>query len=158
MGHAAPFAFTLDYKPAPAIDRMRTGTPPILSLTALDSALTVWDGVSMEAVRARSIELSELFIARVEALCPDLKLASPRDSSLRGSQVSFHFDEGYAAMQALIAQNVIGDFRAPDIMRFGFTPLYVRPEDVEEAARRLGAIICDRLWDRPEFKARSKVT
>jgi kynureninase len=158
MGHAAPFEFPLNYTPAPAIDRMRTGTPPVLSLTALDAALTVWDGVSMEAVRARSIELSELFIKHVEDLCPELELASPRDPSRRGSQVSFRFHEGYAAMQALIADNVIGDFRAPDIMRFGFTPLYVTFADVEEAARRLHVIIRDRLWDRPEFKARSKVT
>jgi kynureninase len=158
MGHAAPFEFPLNYTPAPAIDRMRTGTPPVLSLTALDAALTVWDGVPLQAVRARSIELSELFIARVEALCPDLELASPRNPAARGSQVSFRFAEGYAAMQALIADNVIGDFRAPNIMRFGFTPLYVRPEDVEEAARKLSVIMRDRLWDRPEFKARSKVT
>lgn len=158
MGHAAPFAFPLNYTPAPAIDRMRTGTPPVLSLAALDSALTVWDGISMQDVRQRSMELSDLFIARVEALCPELELASPRDATKRGSQVSFRFHEGYAAMQALIADNVIGDFRAPDIMRFGFTPLYIGFTEVEEAARRLARIIRENRWDRPEFKARSKVT
>jgi len=114
--------------------------------------------VSIEAVRARSIELSELFIARVEALCPDLVLASPRDPAKRGSQVSFRFPEGYAAMQALIADQVIGDFRAPDVMRFGFTPLYLSHADIEEAARRLSVILTERRWDQPQFKARSKVT
>jgi kynureninase len=158
MGHAAPFEFPLNYTPAPAIDRMLTGTPPILSLTALDSALTVWDGISIDAVRARSIELCDRFIARVEATCPGLVLASPRDGTKRGSQVSFRFREGYAAMQALIAEGVIGDFRAPDIMRFGFTPLYIGFDEVDEAARRLARIIAEDAWDRPEFKARSKVT
>jgi len=158
MGHNAPFAFTLDYQPAPGIERMRTGTPPVLSMAALDAALSTWDGVSIEAVRARSIELSELFIARVEALCPDLVLASPRDPAKRGSQVSFRFPEGYAAMQALIADQVIGDFRAPDVMRFGFTPLYLSHADIEEAARRLSVILTERRWDQPQFKARSKVT
>lgn len=158
MGHSAPFQFPLDYTPAPAIDRMRTGTPPILSMTALDAALTVWDGVDIAAVRARSIALSERFIARVEASCPELTLASPRDPAKRGSQVSFRFHEGYAAMQALIADGVIGDFRAPDIMRFGFTPLYVSLDDVDEAVARLGRVMDERRWDRPEFKARSKVT
>ena len=104
---------------------MRVGTPPLLAYAALEAALEAWDGVDMADVRARSIALSELFIAEVEARCPDLVLASPRDPQRRGSQVSFRFPEGYAAMQALIARGVIGDFRAPDIMRFGFTPLYL---------------------------------
>ena len=158
MGHASPFAFELSYRPAPMIDRLRAGTPPVLSMAALEAALEVWEGVDMNDVRTRSIELSEAFIAAVEALAPELELASPRDPQRRGSQASFRFDEGYAAMQALIADGVIGDFRAPDIMRFGFTPLYLSLQDVEEAARRLGAIICGRLWDRPEFHARNKVT
>ena len=102
--------------------------------------------------------LSERFIAEVAAHCPDLMLASPRDARARGSQVSFHFAHGYAAMQALIAQGVIGDFRAPDIMRFGFTPLYIDQADVVRAAGILGRIITDRLWDRPEFQARKAVT
>jgi kynureninase len=158
MGHAAPFAFPLDYAPAPAIDRMRTGTPPILSLTALDAALSVWDGIDLNDVRTRSVALCDRFISLVEASCPELTLASPREPDQRGSQVSFRFSEGYAAMQALIADNVIGDFRAPDIMRFGFTPLYVTFADVEEAAARLIRIMTERRWDRPEFKVRGKVT
>ena len=158
LGHAAPFAFDLDYRPAPGVDRMRVGTPPVLQMTALDAALDVWDGVDMADLRAASVALSERFIAEVAAHCPDLMLASPRDARERGSQVSFHFAHGYAAMQALIAQGVIGDFRAPDIMRFGFTPLYIDQADVVRAAGILGRIITDRLWDRPEFQARKAVT
>jgi kynureninase len=158
MGHAAPFAFDLGYAPAEGVNRMRVGTPPILSMASLDAALDVWDDVSMADVRARSIELSETFIAEVEARCPQLTLASPRDPAMRGSQVSFAFPEGYAAMQAAIANGVVGDFRAPDIMRFGFTPLYVSRADVVRAAETLERVLGERLWDRPEFKQRAKVT
>ncbi|WP_187970739.1 kynureninase [Aquibium microcysteis] len=158
MGHAAPFAFDLGYAPAEGVNRMRVGTPPILSMASLDAALEVWDGVSMADLRARSIELSETFIAEVEARCPQLALASPRDPERRGSQVSFAFSEGYAAMQAAIANGVVGDFRAPDIMRFGFTPLYVGLDDVLRAAATLERVMGERLWDRPEFKQRAKVT
>jgi kynureninase len=158
MGHEAPFAFDLDYRPAGGIDRMRVGTPAILSLAALHTALEVWDGVDMNALRRRSVVLSERFIKEVEARCPELELASPRDPSARGSQVSFRFREGYAAMQALIANGVIGDFRAPDIMRFGFTPLYISEADVVNAAQTLERVMRERLWDRPEYRMRSKVT
>lgn len=158
LGHKAPFAFDQSYKAAAGIARMRVGTPPILQMAALDAALDVWDGVDLDAVRARSIALSERFIAGVEATCPELVLASPRKSEDRGSQVSFHFEHGYAAMQALIAHKVIGDFRAPDIMRFGFTPLYLTLEEVEQAVEILARILRDRLWDRPEFQQRKAVT
>lgn len=158
IGHEAPFAFDLDYRPGRGVERMRVGTPPILALAALDAALDTWDGVTMDAVRARSIELSEHFIAEVERRCPDLELASPRDPYQRGSQVSFRFADGYAAMQALISKGVIGDFRAPDIMRFGFTPLYLSKGDVTRAAEILQEIMAGRLWDKPEFRTREKVT
>lgn len=158
LGHKAPFAFERDYRPAPGVARMRVGTPPVLQMTALDAALDVWEGVDMGALRAASIALSERFIAEVAEHCPDLVLASPRDPALRGSQVSFHFEQGYAAMQALIAHGVIGDFRAPDIMRFGFTPLYIDEGDVVAAAEILGRIIKDRLWDDPAYHARNAVT
>ena len=158
LGHAAPFAFDLDYRPAPGVERMRVGTPPVLQMTALDAALDVWEGVDMDALREASIALSERFIAEVAARCPDLVLASPRDAQQRGSQVSFHFAHGYAAMQALIAHGVIGDFRAPDIMRFGFTPLYIDEGDVTRAAEILARIITDRLWDDPAYHARQAVT
>ncbi|GAA6161615.1 kynureninase [Ruegeria sp. HU-ET01832] len=158
LGHEAPFAFDLDYRPGNGIERMRVGTPPIIQMTALSAAMDIWDMADMADVRAKSIELTELFITRVEATCPDLTLASPRDPAQRGSQVSFRFAEGYAAMQALIARGVIGDFRAPDIMRFGFTPLYIDAQDVENAVTILADIMTNRLWDTPEYKTRQRVT
>ncbi|WP_265516053.1 kynureninase [Nitratireductor luteus] len=158
MGHYAPFAFEQHYQPAEGINRMRVGTPPILSMASLDAALDVWADVDMQAVRKRSTELTERFIAEVETRCPELELASPRDPARRGSQVSFRFGEGYAAMRALIDRGVIGDFRAPDIMRFGFTPLYVGVEDVIEAAMHLEAVMRGRLWEWAEYQRREKVT
>lgn len=158
LGHAAPFAFDLDYRPGEGISRMRVGTPPVLQMAVLDAALDAFDGVDMADIRARSIELSEQFIAEVEASCRQVELASPRDPHARGSQVSFRFEEGYAAMQALIARGVIGDFRAPDIMRFGFCPLYNTGEDVSRAAAVLSEIITTREWDQPQFKTRKAVT
>jgi kynureninase len=158
LGHDAPFAFDLDYRPATGIERMRVGTPPLLAYAALEAALTVWEGVSMADVRARSIELSELFIAEVEARCPDLELASPRDPLARGSQVSFRFPEGYAVMQALIARGVIGDFRAPDILRFGFTPLYLDEADILRAVETIGSTMQHRLWDDEAYRRKGAVT
>lgn len=161
MGHDAPFAFEPGYRPAAGADRLRVGTPPVLSMIALEAALGAWEGVDMAELRARSISLCDLFVEEVERLCagePGLSLASPRDGRRRGSQVSFRHPEGYAVMQALIAEGVIGDFRAPDMMRFGVAPLYVREEDVREAAARLAAILRERRWDRPEFLVRAKVT
>lgn len=158
LGHEAPFAFDLDYRPGNGIERMRVGTPPMIQLAALDASMQIWDQVEMADVRAKSIELCDRFIARVEAKCPELTLASPRDGADRGSQVSFAFEEGYAAMQALIARGVIGDFRAPNIMRFGFTPLYIDEGDVDGAVEILVEIMRDRLWDRPEYKIRAAVT
>lgn len=160
MGHEAPFAFDLDYRPAPGTERMTVGTPPVLALSALDAALDVWDGIDMNEVRAKSVALTELFIAEVERRCAGfgLRLASPRDAAMRGSQVSFHCKDGYAVMQALIAEGVIGDFRAPNIMRFGFTPLCLRYADVVEAAETLERILRNETWHAPEFQKRGKVT
>ncbi|MBC9246792.1 kynureninase [Paracoccus sp. 11-3] len=158
MGHAAPFAFDMEYRPAPGIERMRVGTPPVIAMTALDAALDVWDGVDMAELRARSIELTEAFIAGVEANCPDVTLNSPRDPSLRGSQVSFRHPHAYAVMQALIAQGVVGDFRAPDVLRFGFAPLYNDPSDVARAVDILGKILRSGSWDRPDFHQKAAVT
>ncbi len=158
LGHRAPFAFEPSYRPGAGIERMRVGTPPVLALTALDCALDIWEQVDMQALRQRSVELCELFIREVEARCPMLELASPREAELRGSQVSFRFAEGYAAMQALIARGVIGDFRAPDIMRFGFCPLYIDAADVTGAAEILEDVMQNALWDAPEYKARKAVT
>lgn len=158
MGHEAPFAFDQDYRPVTGINRMTVGTPPILSLSSLHAALDVFEDVDMNDIRAKSISLSELFISEVEAKCPQLQLASPRDPHQRGSQVSFSFTEGYAVMQALIARGVIGDFRAPDIMRFGFTPLYLSHQDIVNAVEILSDILETRSWDTPAFKTRAKVT
>jgi kynureninase len=158
LGHQAPFAFDLDYRPGEGISRMRVGTPPVIQMAVLDAALDAFDGVEMADIRARSIELSEQFISEVEAGCKAVELASPRDPQARGSQVSFRFHEGYAAMQALIARGIIGDFRAPDIMRFGFCPLYNTAEDVSHAAAVLCEIIATGEWDRAEFKQRKAVT
>ncbi len=158
LGHAAPFAFDLDYRPAGGIERMRVGTPPVLQMTALDAALDVWDGIDMAEIRKASQALQQLFIAEVEARVPDVTLVSPRDPELRGSQISFAHPQGYAAMQALIAQGVIGDFRAPDVMRFGITPLYIDEDDIRAAARRMERIFKDRLWDDPTYQKRAAVT
>jgi len=158
LGHDAPFDFEQDYRPGQGIDRMRVGTPPILQIAALEAALDIWEGVDMADLRQRSIDLSELFVAEVEARCTALTLASPRDPAQRGSQVSFRFEHGYGAMQALIGLGVIGDFRAPDIMRFGLTPLYIDHADVITAARTIQKVMDERLWDRPEHQERSAVT
>ncbi len=158
LGHETPFAFDLNYRPGAGIERMRVGTPPVIQMASLAAALDIWDMTTMSDIRARSIELTEMFVALIEETCPQLTLASPRDPHKRGSQVSFRFEDGYAAMQALIARGVIGDFRAPDIMRFGFTPLYIDEDDVRQAAAIVSEIMQTRAWDRPEFKIRQKVT
>ena len=158
LGHQAPFNFDLDYRPGAGIERMRVGTPPVIQMTALAAAMDIWDMTTMNDVRTKSVALTEQFIQQVEAACPELELASPRDPQQRGSQVSFRFAEGYAAMQALIARGVIGDFRAPDVMRFGFTPLYIDEGDVAQAVEILADIMQNRLWDRSEYKVRQRVT
>ncbi|KQS04951.1 kynureninase [Sphingomonas sp. Leaf357] len=158
MGHAAPFAFDVSYRPGAGIERMRVGTPPILALAALDAALDVWDDVDMGDIRAASLRLSDLFITEVEARCPDLVLASPRDGGVRGSQVSFRHPDGYAIMQALIARGVIGDFRAPDILRFGLTPLYIGESDIVAAVDIIADVMNTRAWDAPEFRKQGLVT
>ncbi|SIT80998.1 Kynureninase [Yoonia rosea] len=158
LGHEAPFAFDLDYRPGTGIERMRVGTPPVLQMAALDASLDIWDQVDMNALRAASIALTEQFIAGVEARCPQLTLVSPRDPHGRGSQVSFAFADGYAAMQACIARNVIGDFRAPDIMRFGFCPLFIDAGDVDAAVDVIADVMDNRLWDDPVYKQVARVT
>ena len=158
LGHRAPFEFDLDYRPADAIERMRVGTPPVLQMTALEAALSVWDGIDMQDIRDASIALSGLFIEEVERRCPDLTLISPRDPQNRGSHVSFSFEHGYAAMQALISKDVIGDFRAPDVMRFGFTPLFLDRADIIRAVDILQGILDSKEWNKPEFQTKSRVT
>ena len=161
FGHADPFAFDPHYRPAGDITQYLCGTPPVISMVALEAALGLWDKVDLCDVHAKSQALTDLFIELVEARCAGhgLTLVSPRDAARRGAQVSLsHPTSGYAIISALIADGVIGDFRAPDILRFGFAPLYTRFADVWHAVDRLAAILDGRLWDRPEFHARRTVT
>jgi len=158
LGHDAPFAMELDYRPAMSTERLRVGTPPILQLSVLQEALKVWDGVDMGELRTASMRLCDLFINEVEKRCPSLTLASPRDAADRGSQVSFAFEHGYPVIQALIDRGVIGDFRAPDIMRFGFTPLYIDESDVIAAAEILQNVLETEAWKDPKYQTRSRVT
>ncbi len=165
LGHAAPFDFTSDYRPAPGINRYICGTPPVISLAVLecglDTVLAAEPFGGMQALRFKSVALTELFIELVESRCGGhgLTLASPRNSAQRGSQVSFaHETNGYAIMQALIARGVIGDFRAPDILRFGFTPLYVRFVDVWDAVEHLVQVLESGEYKQARFQVRSAVT
>ncbi|MFF0213258.1 kynureninase [Streptomyces vinaceus] len=141
-GHAEPFAMTPDYTPAAGAVRGRVGTPDILSMLALEAALDAWDGVSVEAVRAKSLALTDFFLECVAAYVPAGKVESvtPAEHERRGSQVSLRTEDARAVMDDLISRGVIGDFRAPDVLRFGFTPLYVGFADAERAARTLGHI------------------
>ncbi len=160
MGHARPFDFVDDYAPAPGISRWLCGTPPVLSLTALDAALDAFDGVDMTAARAKAGALGDLFIERVEARCGrhGLTLASPREAAQRGGQVSFACADGWAVMQNLIARGVIGDFRRPDVIRFGFAPLYVRHADVWDAVETLADILDSESWRDARYQAAAAVT
>ena len=160
MGHREPFAFVPDYSPAEGILRNLCGTPPVLAMAALDAALDLWAEVDLTALRAKSVALADLMISLVEGQGSDLglTLATTRDAEQRGSQVSFAHPEGYAVMQALIARGVIGDYRAPDLIRFGLTPLYLRYVDVFDAVTILADILRHRRWDRAEFKKQAKVT
>jgi kynureninase len=160
FSHKAPFAFDHRFEATDGIKRFLCGTPPVLAMTALDAALDLWSEVDMAALREKSVALTECFIELVEERGAGLglTLASPRDAARRGSQVSFAHENGYPVMQALIARGVIGDFRAPDLLRFGFTPLYTRFTDVFDAVGHLEEILRTRSWDRPEFRARAAVT
>jgi kynureninase len=159
FGHEAPFAFDLQFRPTPGkIDRMRIGTPSIAAFTLLSAALDIFDGVDMAELHARAIALSDLFIAEVETRCPALTYVGPRDPAQRGSHVSFRFEHGYPAMQALIESKVIGDFRAPDIMRFGITPLFIDESDIRTAVDRLETILRRETWREARFQSRSHVT
>jgi kynureninase len=165
LGHAAPFAFGSAYQPAPGIARYQCGTPPILALAALDcgvdTLLLAEAYGGMAQLRAKSVALGELFLREVERRGEryGLVLASPRDAERRGSQVCFaHAEGGYAMVQALIARGVIGDFRAPDVLRFGFAPLYLRFEDVWHAAERIEAMLEREEWRAPRFQQRAAVT
>jgi kynureninase len=164
MGHAAPFAFTPDYVPAGGITRFLCGTPPILSLAALecgvDSVLAAEPHGGLAAIRDKSVALTDLLIELVESRCHghDLSLVTPRNADERGSQVCFAHEAGYAIVQALIERRVIGDFRAPDILRLGVAPLYTRFVDVWDAVDRLKDVLESGQWREPRFSVRAAVT
>ncbi len=157
-GHARPFSMSRRYHPAAGIGRARSGTPPMLSLLALEAALTAYDGVSMRAVRARSLSLTGFFVHCLGELGVGLVVATPVEDARRGSQVSLRHPAGYAVVQALAARGVVGDFREPDIIRLGFAPLYVSHADALAAAEHLGEVLASNEYERPEFAGRAVVT
>ena len=160
MGHRAPFAFDPYYQPSGDIRRLTVGTPQVLSMSALDQALEAFRDVDMSLVREKSLKLTDLFIELMEPLSAQygFTLVSPREGARRGSQVCYAHKEGYAIMQALIDSGVIGDFRAPNIVRFGFAPLYLRFVDVWEAVERLNSVMRQERWKEARFQQRAKVT
>ena len=159
MGHAAPFAFTDAYQPADGVKRLLCGTPPILAMAALEVGLEAFDGVEMREARQKSIALADLFVALVEDRLPGVFiLGSPREAARRGSQISLIHEHGYEIMANLIERGVIGDFRAPDHLRFGFTPLYLRYVDVHDAVQHLQAVMHSGSWREPRFAVRAAVT
>lgn len=158
FGHAAPFAFSDDYEGAPGIERLQCGTPPILGLAALEVGVDLIAEIGVERLYAKSQALSEFILECLMALGVDLELVSPARSTERGSQLSFRHPEAYAICQALIARGVIGDFRAPDILRLGFAPAYLSFADIAAAARHLAEVLASGEWQRPEFNERAAVT
>lgn len=160
LGHKQPFAFDDTYTPGPGIHRFQCGTPGIIGCAALETGVDLMLEADMDALRHKSSVLGDLFIQLVEQRCGDFGFepACPLDARQRGSQVSFHHPEGYAIMQALIARGVIGDFRAPDILRFGFAPLYNSYADVWNAVDALRDVMTTNEWDQARFKQKTAVT
>ena len=160
MGHAEPFAFETAYRPAPGIGRLLCGTPPVLSLAALECGVQVMAEAGVDRLREKSVRLTDLLIALVDQECGGhgLAVVSPLDAARRASQVSLRHPEAYAIVQALIARGVIGDFREPDIARFGLAPAFLRFVDVWDAVAALRAVMESREWDRPRFRQRARVT
>ena len=158
LGHKAPFDFTNTFEKSASIAMMRVGTPPVIQTAILEKALDIFQGINFYELREESIKLSDLLIKMVEQKCPDLHLESPINSSDRGSQVSFSHPSGYAIMQALIDRNIVGDFRAPNIIRFGITPLYINEDDIIQTVKVLREILSNRLWENPIYLNRKKVT
>jgi kynureninase len=160
MGHAAPFDFANDYRPAAGIERFLAGTPPILSMLALECGVDLFAEADLGLIEAKGARLGDLFIGILEAreAGKSVNLVSPREPAARGSQVGFSHPHAYEIVQAAIARGVIGDFRAPDIMRFGFTPLYLGYADVWRAARTVADVIETGAWQDPRFAVRNRVT
>ena len=159
-GHAQPFSFEQDYRPEPGIKAFLCGSQAILGMRALSAALDVMADVDLNHVRAKSMQLTDLFITLVDEECAGHGFGhfSPREAAKRGSQVALTHEDGYAIVQALISRGVVGDFRMPNILRFGFAPLYIGMDDVMLAVERLERIMRGRLWDEPRFRTRAAVT
>ncbi len=157
-GHATPFAMAAAYEPAAGIERGRVGTPPVLSMLALEAALRAYDGESVAGLRARSLSLTGFFLDCLDALLPHLEVLTPRDPARRGAQVSLRHRDAYAVVQALIARGVVGDFRDPDVVRLGFAPMYLTHGDVLRAAEHLREVLERREFEREEFRTRATVT
>lgn len=158
FGHARPFAFSDDYEAAPGIEQLQCGTSPVLGLTALEVGVDLIAEIGVERLYAKSQALSEFFLECVQSYGLELDLVSPADSAARGSQLSFRHRDAYAICQALIARGVIGDFRDPDILRFGFAPAYLSFADIAQAAQRLATVFEHGEWRRAEFTQRAAVT
>lgn len=158
LGHKDPFAMELKYRPSESTERFRIGSPSIIQFKLLELAMKIWEDVDMNELRASSVALSSLFIEEVEKRCPRLTLVTPRDPEQRGSQVSFASADSYAIMQALIDRGVIGDFRQPNIMRFGIAPLYLDESDIVSAAKILEEILNSESWRDPQYQTVKAVT
>ena len=160
MGHAAPFAFAQNYQAAPGVQQFLCGTPPILSMSVMDAALSVFEDVNMQVLRSKSIGLSELFLQLVEGseATHELKLISPRENRERGSQIAFAHPKAFSICQALIKRGVIADFRAPDVLRFGFAPMYLSYQDIWKAVHILAEIMANKIYHDDKYSQLQKVT
>jgi kynureninase len=158
QGHAEPFALEQTYRPAPGIERARIGTPPVLSMRALDAALDVFDGVALDDLRAKSLALTDLVMAFVDAHLAEVAVATPREASRRGSQVAVRLENAFEVCQALIARGVVGDFREPDLLRLGFAPLYLTYTEVWDAMEILRGVLAAGEWRNPAYAVRAAVT
>ena len=158
LGHKQPFAMTSTYVPAPTVARFRIGTPSVIQSKILKRALEIWEDVDLEELWDASTRLTERFINEVESRCPDFELISPRDAQQRGSHVSFAYDHSYAIIQALIDRGVVGDFREPNLMRFGFAPFYLNEDDIVRAAEIMEEIVSDEIWSEDKYQMKKPVT
>jgi kynureninase len=160
FGHARPFAFEEDYDPAAGIERFQCGTPPVLGLSALEVGVDLLLEADMEELRRKSLALGDLFIEKMRPLCDayGFELVSTQGHGERGSQVAYAHPHGYQIVQALKEFDVIADFRAPDILRFGLTPLYLRYQDIIDTVERLETVCATRAWDKPQYHERAAVT
>ncbi len=160
FGHKTPFSFDENYEPSEGVRRFLCGTPPVLGLTALECGIDLFCRADMREVRKKAVRLGDLFIALMEQKCGafGFELISPSDGNERGSQISYQHEKGYEIMQALKEREVIGDFRAPDVLRFGLTPLYLRYQDIYDAVEIIRQVMDLQAWNRPEYKVRAAVT